>query len=164
MSFQDQGLLYHWVKYVKKKVTIIRGHIIFTHYTDGSEDGALKVTPAIPNEDVFGDVKSEGGIRVYMNNGMHAFSPYKDFKHFVESTKPWLKKIASNPPEDVEKASLAGYPYQLWFHVLRKLTKEHNLDIDPEHLDFGKPPLGFFPTNSMVRDVKDNREAKDGRN
>jgi hypothetical protein len=25
-AFTDQGLLYHWVKYVKKRVSMIRGH------------------------------------------------------------------------------------------------------------------------------------------
>ena len=145
-------------------MTIIRGDRIFTHYTDGSKDGALKVTPEIPSQDVFGDVESKGAIKLYLHSGLHEVSPYKDFKHFVESTKPWLKRIAANPPEDVERASLAGFPNQLWFHVLRKLTREYNLDIDPEHLDFGRPPLGLFPTNEMVMNTKTAREKNETKN
>lgn len=85
-----------------------------------------------------------------MANGVHTYFPHKDFKHFVESTKPWLKRTATNPPPDIKDISDAKFPNQLWFHVLRKLVKKFKYDIDPEHLQIGRPSLGLFPHKNML--------------
>jgi hypothetical protein len=112
------------------------------------ENGIVKMVRE--EKDIFGDVKFYGTFTAYMANGQGKTVPYRDFRHFVESTKPWLKRTAKNPPPIVEDFRNVTFPSQLWYHTLRELNKEHNLGIDTEHLTMKRPSLGLTPTHNMV--------------
>jgi alpha-N-acetylglucosamine transferase len=156
-SFTDQGLLYHWTKYVKKKVSIVIGRDSVQMWNADENDNA-KMVRKQKQSDIFGDVQKYGKVS---SNEMRAF-PYTDFKHFTSRTKPWLKKVAKNPPPKYEDINFITKPLHLWYHVLRELNNEHNLGIDTEHLSFRQPSLGLFPTNSMVMLANNAREKQRG--
>lgn len=155
-AYTDQGLLYHWVKYVKKKVTIIRSNYVKTYNQD--ESGNVQLIRQQSGDDVFSDVVRYGKMTFYMHNGVHNVFPYKDYKHFVEATKPWLKRTAKNPPQDVPTLDDAKFPNQLWFHVLRKLRKEYGFDVDPNNLNMDRAKLGHQPHPNMVDGAKIARQ------
>jgi hypothetical protein len=74
--------------------------------------------------------------------------------------KPWEKQnVDAGIPDDVPDKSNATSPHQLWFHILRKLSRQLNMSLDVEHLNLGRPSLGRFPTLShmMVPKKKSKR-------
>ena len=93
-SFTDQGLLYHWTKYVKKKLTIINGNKFQTWGSD--ENGILELTSERPEREVFANITRH--CKVSPIHRMHAASispfkltamaPYMDFQHFKGKMKP----------------------------------------------------------------------------
>lgn len=144
------------MKYSKKKVTIIIRGKVKTYNADAQ--GNVQLVRQERTKDVFGDVVRHIELFSYSRTGVHDFFPYKDFKHFVETTKPWLPKTARKPQPKLQGIDHAKYPSDLWYHVLRQLIKKYNFDIDAEHLDIGRPSLGLYPTNKMVMTAKEDRE------
>jgi hypothetical protein len=67
-------------------------------------------------------------------------------KHFTGSRKPWMQWKKAGLPPIIQNATDAKNPFHLWFHVLRTLRDERKWKIDVEHLNFGKPILGKYPT------------------
>ena len=76
------------------------------------------------------------------------------------SRKPWLARHAKNPPADVAKMEDAKNTKELWYHVLRKVIKDHDLGIDVNRINVGKPTLGMFPTNAMVMQSNEARSEE----
>lgn len=148
-SFSDQGLLYHWTKYVKKCVTILLGERVVTYKAD--ENGNILVVRNETSKNVFNNVHfPKTKLRIRNANKMNHVVPYNTFVHFVEATKPWFDRHAKNPPKDIDSIEDATSTKQLWYHVLRKVNEKYNLNIDAENLSIGRPLLGLFPTNQQV--------------
>jgi alpha-N-acetylglucosamine transferase len=155
-AFTDQGLLYHWMKYVKKNVTLIRGNGVKTWKADGN--GNVKMIREQKGTDIFGDVTRHGTVYQHLQSGMDNTVPYRDFKHFTQLAKPWLKGTAKKPPPIVENIKDVRYPVQLWYHILRQLNSEHNFGINTEHLSLKLPSLGLTPTHNMVMMTNDAKK------
>ena len=155
-AFTDQGLLYHWTKYTKKKVTMITGKSVKS--LEAVEDGDTTMVREEASRAIFGDVKRYSSLS-FLQRVSNA--PYRDFKHFTQRTKPWFKKVAQNPPKDVEKIDQATNANQLWYHMLRRINKKYKLDIDAENLKENFPILGLYPTFEQVMNANDRKQEKE---
>eukprot|EP00568_Trieres_chinensis_P013749 CAMPEP_0183295582 /NCGR_PEP_ID=MMETSP0160_2-20130417/3489_1 /TAXON_ID=2839 ORGANISM="Odontella Sinensis, Strain Grunow 1884" /NCGR_SAMPLE_ID=MMETSP0160_2 /ASSEMBLY_ACC=CAM_ASM_000250 /LENGTH=423 /DNA_ID=CAMNT_0025457089 /DNA_START=174 /DNA_END=1445 /DNA_ORIENTATION=- len=144
--FSDQGLLYHWTKYVKRSVSIIVDDEV-QNWGPAEKDDAQIVRLESKMKDVLNE-KSCSQRDQFNRGRMLLNAPYRDFVHFVSTTKPWLGAKASNVPGDVANISEAQNATQLWFYGLRRQIAEHKLSdrINIYDLRVGRPPLGLYPT------------------
>jgi hypothetical protein len=148
--------LYHWTKYVKKRVSIFNKSQIKTwKVKDDDVSGPVKLVRVEESRNVLADAYNSPSIvganhrDPYLTNNL----PYKDFEHFVQKLKPWLnKKLANNPHGHVDKPKKAS---ELWFNTLRKIESEYNFGINTKNVWNGRPSLGTYPAHSMVQQKKD---------
>jgi hypothetical protein len=81
LSFYQQGLLYHWTKYVQKSVSlIIPGRV--------ENWGTSSCTPmtGLCKEETFYNILEPHSCR---HRAKREKSPYRDFFHFTGDRKPW---------------------------------------------------------------------------
>jgi len=159
-AFTDQGLLYYWTKYKKKKVSMFFGKYLRTWIEN--EKGESEMVRDELSEDVLKEVPQPIFIPTQRDMRLNNYPPTRDFHHFVERTKPWLdKSIANNPHAHVDEPTNA---YELWFNTLRKIEAEYHFGIDTENVWVGKPTLGTFPAHSMVMWAKEARQGQSSKN
>jgi hypothetical protein len=85
-AFADQGLLYHWTKYVKHDVSLI--------YGDTVENIGPNPTGGNDEEEFVVEGTRKGWLKKYSCNddsNRHQPAPYRDFIHFTGFGKPWWK-------------------------------------------------------------------------
>jgi hypothetical protein len=139
----DQGLLYHWVKYVKKSVSLVRSNIIENWSVDSN--GTLRITAT--HDDPFVNVSRPTKVfhhecMRWCHNGCYA--PYRDWVHFTGKKKPWL---SDKPPLNLTAETGLTTRRMFWWYTLKQLNDEAKLGLDfDKWLVIGKPSLGFFPT------------------
>lgn len=134
----DQGLLYHWVKYVKRNVTIAIGPVLETwqddtrHNPNESKNRTKLVdTPILvdrssyyhPLHDL--SCRKQRKFRFHSKEGNTA--PYSDYEH---NKKIWERNVL---PSDVDHKYDADSPAQFWFHTLRELDRQFGMNIDWAH-------------------------------
>jgi hypothetical protein len=147
-AFSDQGLLYHWTKYVKKSVSIV----FYGRVENIAEDE--NGNPYLERELI--DVLSP-----YSKPLIKAFgSCYKfmcDYHHFTGLLKPWLRK----PPDDVSEATQLRDCTHIWWYYLTFLDKKINLGLDFENWSStGRPSLGLYATwNDIDKHIKKNANS-----
>mmetsp|Transcript_38265 Transcript_38265/g.114571 ORF Transcript_38265/g.114571 Transcript_38265/m.114571 type:complete len:266 (-) Transcript_38265:624-1421(-) len=141
--FADQGLLYMWVKYMKKKVSIVVNDVV-QNWEEGQ--GAAAAVLVKERKDGLLNKRSCSKKDAFNRGFMFNSAPYWDFHHFTGRLKPWLGKKAKEIPADVANIHDAKSPTQLWFHALQRVSKEHDMKIDIKNMRTGKPPLGLYPT------------------
>ena len=94
----DEGLLYNWVKYEKKAVSIVMQDTIQSWGVGQDGKLVLESTVNLPDEHVFHNDRS---VPYTCWNGTVAqkpcIPPHSDYFHFSGDTKPWL----SGPPPDL---------------------------------------------------------------
>ncbi len=144
-GFADQGLLYHWVKYVKKNVSIVIETEIENWSSTGNDD-------PVHLENIFLSANITGfgcGHKLRVQPGSKP-SPYRDFTHFTAGRKPWGK---NGVPPDLKHANDATNGQDLWFHLLRKVNLELDLGLNVENLtqSVGAPTLGSYPLLDHIR-------------
>ena len=140
--------MYHWTKYVKKRVTIVVGNSVKSYRAD--ENGEVHLLRNQSGPELFKNITKICNVRpIHRSNGgkLPSIVPYRDFHHFRESYKPWIKKNKHDRG-----------PEKLWFSVLRELNEKYEFGIDVENIGFRKPSLGLFPTHNMVHQTKLVRE------
>lgn len=149
-----QGLLWYWVKYHKRNVSIRLGDVI-ENWEAGPNDTSRLVSTADKLFDRYSEpiIYDETACRKWMC----------DFAHFSGVSKPWqheppkhMAVVIREEPKDA---------YELWFHTLYHLNEEFSLGIDFEHWNVTKkPPLGGWPIfwqvgKKVVRSVERLRQA-----
>ena len=72
-----------------------------------------------------------------------------------------IKNYAQNPTPEFESMDAASNTKDLWYYVLRQVSKDHDLGIDITKIDVGRPSLGLFPTNNMVLQSNEARTKKE---
>jgi len=154
-AFTDQGLIYYWTKYVKKKVTIITGDRVKTYL---EIDGKVQLARDEDGHEIFKNVQ-KGVDNVRTNHHSRtSFSlpnivPYRDFHHFKEKFKPWLTNVSKK---------IDHGPHEFWYEALNKLNDEHGFKINMDEFHvFRSPSLGMYPRHTMIEDMKRLREEKD---
>jgi hypothetical protein len=161
-AYNCQGLLYHWTKYVQRRVTIkFGGHYkhIVPHPTNESDfvrldDSSGKLLDAYMNPI---RLRNQGERNKYCK----AWSC--DWQHFTGKYKPWMKRM----PEDLYNASLASPEtrptdlheayvdtYHLWYAHFMELNRDFSLKIDMFNWGgMGRAPLGLFAKGTDIRDA-----------
>ncbi|KAG7351036.1 glycosyl transferase family 8 protein [Nitzschia inconspicua] len=165
----DQGLLYHWLKYVTKDVTLLvfRGSQTFIERWGMNEQGNLTMIfksdewsrgsfsnstclgPAVGagrwNKLKFANHPAYGGAKL-------RYPPFSDFIHFYGPFKPWntVALVNESYPEVINKAQLSD-SLHYWFNVLRKVSKEFELAIDFDRwtTNIDQPPFGLGRVASL---------------
>lgn len=138
-AHSEQGLLYYYLKYVKKDVSIVIGDRI-QNWVAGNT-AMPKMEKEIPHgRDAHFPVPKltqyNCGIldRKQDTDYQHMCLPiYRDFAYFNSADKPW--QIGRHPkfgPKDCQKWHA---PYRLWFKELRELDKQYNMTLDIENWD-----------------------------
>ena len=153
-----QGLLYYWVKYVKKNVSIINsGSVVSWVETWKPEndniDGRVKMSEFLKGKNIFKDGCHATLPRytVKLRNYL-PMAPYKDFFHFTSARKPWLQM----PAKDVNISSAFRQPQDFWYHMLREINKEQNMGLN---FDGGfnitiSSQLGEFPSQNQMNQLR----------
>lgn len=149
-----QGLLYYWVKYVKKNVSIINDDKVetWTSEKDNRNDGRVKMSELLSEKQIFQDGchATLPRYNIKLRNSLN-IAPYKDLYHFASVKKPWL-----HLPEKNENDSSFHEPRTFWFHILREINKERNMGIA---IDGGlnitiSSQLGEFPTKNQMNEMR----------
>ena len=155
-AFTDQGLLYYWTKYYQKSVSIVVKDKIQRWKKNDDDSSKVSLVETMPSRSVFGRPKKFvlGPSNHYKDN-----KPYCDFEHFIGLFKPWIDPNRVGAPPDVPSFEEASDTRVLWFHVLRKLNKEHDLNIkDIEQMRLGQPTLGIYPKRIHVKNISDAKK------
>jgi Mannosyltransferase putative len=173
-AHSDQGLLYYWVKYYKRDVSIVVQDEVENWIDAGPNANrtvddkpkpmlqmTLKLEPLAPYSQEYPlayqfDCDQEAIIhRPKANKSHRCLVPYRDFAHFMGSSKPWMKidsprHFLQRPPKSVEYN--AGM--YVWFQTLGELNTmlDMKLDFDKWHetLDVKESPLGLVAKFSDI--------------
>ncbi|KAG7354189.1 glycosyl transferase family 8 protein [Nitzschia inconspicua] len=165
----DQGLLYYWLKYVTKDVTLLvfRGSQTFIERWGTSEQDNLTMiyksndwsrSPFSKLSCLGPDVGAEQWDKLkYANHPAYQgaklpYPPFSDFIHFYGPFKPWntAKLVNVSYPKVMNKEQLLN-SLHYWFNVLRKVSKELEIDIDFDHWtdNIDQPPFGVGRVPSL---------------
>jgi hypothetical protein len=142
-AYSDQGLLYHYVKYVRKSFSLLHGF-------GGNEVqnwGQIDANgPAVLQERLKDAFILHSKPRLRLHRQCNRF--LCDFSHATGLTKPWM----SPPHKDREShQGRTDGAHHLWWHALFELDKEFNMGIDFESWNLVYPPLGMFAKSTEVR-------------
>lgn len=139
-AYSDQGLLYHWVKYVKKNVSVRRKGQI-QHWTT-TQNGTLYMANLTHRQ-------LAAFPRPLVVDRYHCLRWGCDWAHFTSDGKPWLHAAPSvvldNPQHRPRNA------IELWFVTLLQLSDEFNLGIDLTDWPMERPTLGTWAGHQQVR-------------
>lgn len=121
-AHSDQGLLYYWVRFVKKDCTIIVGNKV-QRFKPGPDNVAVKV-------DEQREVLNRLAVR-----GTTSFChdliawmcgvPYCNFVHFSGNKKPWVGSYGMNYTIPMPRFFRAGY--DVWYDNMRKVNEKLHL-------------------------------------
>jgi hypothetical protein len=141
----DQGLLYYWVKYVKKSFSVIVdrsvenwGPIVVEVNGRAQERAQLQSKMRIKDLAKFVNVSHCHAGMTHMRSHLSS-----DFIHYMGRTnKPWMRSV----PEGLSEAtSLSGWIHY-WFWMLMKVNDALELQIDFSNwTSLGKPLLDGDP-------------------
>jgi Mannosyltransferase putative len=173
-SHSDQGLLFYWVKYHKRDVSIVIQDEVENWIDAGPNanrtvDGkpkpmlqmALKLEPLASYSQEFPlayqyDCDQEDIIHMSKARKSHrCLVPYRDFAHFMGNGKPWMK--VSSPKHLLQrnpKSYDLSAGIHLWFKTLIELNEmlDMKLDFDrwQETHDVKVSPLGLVAKFSDI--------------
>jgi hypothetical protein len=138
-AFSDQGLLYHWTKYVKKNVSIV--------FLGRVENLSVDVDGKPHLERVMQDVFANYSKPLISHfNSCNKFMC--DYHHFTGLLKPWLRK----PPEDLSEATKLKSGAHVWWYHFKMVDQELSLGLDFENwISPGRPTQGLYATWGDMR-------------
>jgi hypothetical protein len=135
-----KGLLYQWVKYEEKSVSIIFRRSV--QNWDQHENGTVYLEQTLDHE-LF---KEHAVDRTCWKFKMPCKTPFSDFVHFTGRSKPWLV----SPPDGFETDADSS-PSHFWYNTLYQLNEKMKLGIEfKEWRQFHRPYLGMYPTHSTA--------------
>lgn len=127
-AYSDQWLLYHWVKYVKKQVSIV-----FQDYVDNvSLDSQGNVVMEQRLQDPFRNyskplIYSELECRKFMC----------DFVHFTGNTKPWMQRT---PVDFLNTTMEPRDRAELWWYTMKTVNENLQMGLDFDNWTYvGRP-------------------------
>ena len=132
-------MLFHWVKYAEKSVSIIFKHSV--ENWDVDQNGKIFMEQRFELS-IFDDYNLD---RVCWKI-KPCRAPFNDFIHFTGKSKPWLR----SPPEGFETDATSSAPH-LWYNTLHILNDKMKLGIDfSQWRQFHRPLHGLFPTHNSA--------------
>lgn len=134
-AFSDQGLLYHWTKYVKHSVSIVYYGKV-ENWSPMEVNGETKA------------VKERVLDKPFLEHSkplIHQFTTCKkfmcDYMHFSGNQKPWLKR----PPADLDGSNKLFNKDNIWWYFLMVVDHELGLNLDFANWVPGqRPSLGLY--------------------
>jgi hypothetical protein len=114
----DQGMLYHWVRYVKKNVTLIKKDRLRKWV---ELDGEVQMVEEVHNFDEA--CPNRTGFMKKME--IFGYPIIRDFIHFTGSLKPW--KGIDWTYVTIKEDFVDKTKYQLWAVALRKAWRKYDL-------------------------------------
>jgi hypothetical protein len=143
-AFADQGLLYHWVKYAKKSVSIAYHDKIqnFGALPDGTI--VLENTLDRPFANHSKPIKC---LNRYKLCKMGA--PRNDHVHFTGRSKPWFH----GPPANVTVENRLDSDAHFWYYHLEQINDELDMGLNFTGWTTGRsrrPLLGMYPLYGAV--------------
>eukprot|EP00934_Nitzschia_sp_Nitz4_P003015 Nitzschia sp. Nitz4//scaffold7_size249615//43974//45487//NITZ4_001148-RA/size249615-augustus-gene-0.1-mRNA-1//1//CDS//3329558355//3005//frame0 len=160
-SFADQGLLYHWSKYVKQRVSLIIGDEIENW---SSRNGSAYLEEVIQDSPL-------SNCSCLNEIADDAAPPVSDIRHFTGSKKPWEPENYAQynnylRQTDVVLVEGSRYSHVIeWYKTLESIAALYNAKFDFSHLEIDEPggPMGRFPVyNQMILHI--HNKAKRGWN
>jgi hypothetical protein len=145
-DFADQGLLYQWVRYEEKSVSIVFRDGIQNWGVQNATTGEL-VLETFHGLDVL-DTFSTRTKRECWTIQLQApcQAPFTDYVHFAGHLKPWLR----GPPAGWRKNNSTD-PVSSWYRELERLDRELRLGLDFTNWRTGhRPFLGLFPLHASA--------------
>lgn len=149
-SHSDQGLMYYFVKYVRKEVSIAIGDRIQNWKQASVGDlpeiesdthGLLeKYQGRLIRQQFLCDMSQEEALRRDADdNRWTCTPPYNSIAHFMGNTKPWRRKFDFRRDRDDSYRQFG--PRYLWFKELNELSKKLDMGVDvkqwnKKYLDF----------------------------
>ena len=161
-AFADQGLLYHYTKYVRQNVSILFGSDQVENW--GSSFSSSAPTTTIPQlegtlQNPFANVR-----KLPFHSKFLCKHFLCDVAHFGGASKPWMNdppEPAADLAQPVVDLERSGFPTRIWWHTLYELNRELQMGLG----DFANwtvlpvPPHGLFPTYSEMDQRVERRRA-----
>jgi len=133
-AYGMQGLLWYWVKYFKRNVSVRIGNLIENW---GTDPGSGKVRIVSTRSNLL-----DKYARPIVHDEMSCEYWMCDLAHFASDKKPWQHR----PPRNLKRMTKPTDAFELWFHTLLLLDRQYLLGIDFQHWDnTARPPLGTWP-------------------
>jgi hypothetical protein len=140
----DQGLLYHFVKYEQKSVSIFFNEKI--QNWDVDSDGKLHLEKTLILTNTL--KKYDRGFKCWPRStlGAKCRAPFSDYVHFTGRNKPWKQKPPGVLSKETAESSAASY----WYYTLSILNRDFQMGLDFENWNTAqwRPLLGFFPLDT----------------
>jgi lipopolysaccharide biosynthesis glycosyltransferase len=152
-DFADQGLLYQWVKYEEKSVSIIFNNHVENWVVDTSNDGAVILDKKLQLSDIVDNNAALQPIVTTRHCWTHSRCrpPHNDYFHFTGTKKPWMK----GPPVDFQTADPLSSPQHYWFSVLHELNAAMGLNVTFDNWNTKQRPLlGLYPIHKHAAQTK----------
>jgi hypothetical protein len=147
-SIADQGLLYYWLKYVKKSVSLIIKHEVEQWEVNG--EGVLEREDDLhPNIlDQYGCAKDLGSRKLL------GPSPYSDFVHLTGRAKPWHANRTVLEHAVETKAFRDCNDKEKWYFSLVEALNEigmlHEVKMDFILGKHEEPAVGIAPSFNQM--------------
>lgn len=174
-AFADQGLLYHYTKYVRKSVTIVLADRVqnWGTTTNDTEAGTDVNGPASGNDTVvrlletlkfpfqnysqLSSIKNQKCGRWTLGKGCPP--PYSDYFHFTGKGKPWFK----GPPSDLSNETKTASAEHFWWYTLTILNDQLDMGIGDQLRNWTtgnhhRPLLGMHPAKWQAVKARTNLE------
>lgn len=142
-GWSDQGLWYHYMKYVAQDVSVFIGDRVQNWQRGGSEDmprlerqfSAPSIAgqgTLLPTELVRTRKRACGG-RPHTSQYTACVAPYSSFVHLAGAAKPWMSQAPNESARGVQSAMAFGRVR--WFQSLRLLNRKHTMGLDLDEWD-----------------------------
>jgi hypothetical protein len=159
-AFSDQGLLFHWTKYEKRRVSIVHG---IGGYNQMVQNWSPSDTgKAVLKERLKDPFRGHSKPR-YTGSECRKFMC--DFVHFTGRKKPWLQQ----PPTDIASAEYnKKNANNIWWRTLYLLNEELHMDLNFTKWSPQQPPLGLYATfhdveRRIVKRTEENNQTVQSR-
>jgi alpha-N-acetylglucosamine transferase len=177
-AFADQGLLYHYTKYVRKSVTIILADRVENWGTNTDTDTVGTDANVNANDTVlvrlqetlkfpFQNYSSQANNNKMASHkclrwtrGKGCPPPYSDYFHFSGSGKPWFR----GPPPDLSNETKTASAEHVWWYTLTILNDQLGMGIEDQlrnwttGVDHHRPLLGMHPSQFQAKSARTNLE------
>jgi hypothetical protein len=144
-----------WVKYHKKKATLVIGERVQNWDVDENRKLFMRseTTRLFDNF-----TKPIYDFNLSAKNSM-AFlreAPYRDYSHFTGDSKPWLRNFPRDRHHDKDVPFEKRSDQHLWFDMFSQLNEEVGLGFNmtnwnQERDRIRKPPVGLSDQTNVVR-------------
>jgi hypothetical protein len=171
-SNADQGLLYQWMKYEQKEVSMIIADEV-EHWSRSSDNGRLQFEGTYPlalnNYTCLPPGSNQEGRyahSVTKDFDPSAWVPYRDFRHFWGKLKPWnilegsgmtIEEMIRNKTDSFESPWEARDANEFWWSMLKEVQESQQLSLPRIEFPGKQPrnatriPTGHWYTVNQMR-------------